>query len=323
MKTKNKKNEILFPKNQLQLYGYDDYFNTFIKLFNNNKLPNTILLSGPKGSGKATFAYHFINYLLSRQENSNYSINKFTINPENKSYKNLCSNTHPNFYPLENILNEENVKIENVKRILKFLNKSTYNSNIKIVMIDNAEYLNISSANALLKALEEPSDNTFFFIIHNNSSTISATIKSRCVEFKIFHSLLEKKLILDKIVKQYEYDINIDELDSNIYIESPGNIFKYLSIFNEINLIDPKNIIISISYLIDQFKQKKDPQLLNFISLFVEIFYKNLSLKNYKKLNIYFYNKHKILKLINDVKKFNLDKNNFFISLKGILQNDS
>jgi len=323
MKTKNKKNEILFPKNQLQLYGYDDYFNTFIKLFSNNKLPNAILLSGPKGSGKATFAYHFINYLLSRKENSNYSINKFTINPQNKSYKNLCSNTHPNFYPLENNLNEENIKIENVKNILKFLNKSTYNSNIKIVLIDNVEYLNISSANALLKALEEPSDNTFFFIIHNNSSAISETIKSRCVEFKIFHNLLEKKLILNNIIKQYEYDINIDELDSNIYVESPGNIFKYLSIFNEIKLNDPKNILTSISYLIDQFKQKKDPQLLNFISLFVEIFYKNLSLKNYKKLNIYFYNKHMILKLINDVKKFNLDKNNFFISLKGILQNDS
>ncbi len=323
MKTKNKKNEILFPKNQLQLYGYDDYFNTFIKLFSNNKLPNAILLSGPKGSGKATFAYHFINYLLSRKENYNYSINKFTINPQNKSYKNLCSNTHPNFYPLENNLNEENIKIENVKNILKFLNKSTYNSNIKIVLIDNVEYLNISSANALLKALEEPSDNTFFFIIHNNSSAISETIKSRCVEFKIFHNLLEKKLILNNIIKQYEYDINIDELDSNIYVESPGNIFKYLSIFNEIKLNDPKNILTSISYLIDQFKQKKDPQLLNFISLFVEIFYKNLSLKNYKKLNIYFYNKHMILKLINDVKKFNLDKNNFFISLKGILQNDS
>ena len=57
--------EILPSKNQLRLFGYDDYFNTFIKLFHKNKLPNTILLNGLKGSGKATFAYHFINYLLS------------------------------------------------------------------------------------------------------------------------------------------------------------------------------------------------------------------------------------------------------------------
>ena len=57
--------EILSPKNQLQLFGFDDYFNVFIKLFHKSKLPNTILLSGLKGSGKATFAFHFINYLLS------------------------------------------------------------------------------------------------------------------------------------------------------------------------------------------------------------------------------------------------------------------
>ena len=54
MKIDTENVEILSPKNQLQLFGYDDYFNSFIKLFNKNKLPNTILLSGLKGSGKAT-----------------------------------------------------------------------------------------------------------------------------------------------------------------------------------------------------------------------------------------------------------------------------
>ena len=56
---------IIPPKNQIHLFGYEHYFKSFIKLYLKNKLPNTILLSGPKGSGKATFAYHFINYLLS------------------------------------------------------------------------------------------------------------------------------------------------------------------------------------------------------------------------------------------------------------------
>ena len=56
--------EILSPINQLYLYGYKSYFDFFIKLFKKNKLPNTILLSGLKGIGKATFVYHFINYLF-------------------------------------------------------------------------------------------------------------------------------------------------------------------------------------------------------------------------------------------------------------------
>ena len=94
--------EIILPKNQLQLYGYEYYFNTFIKLYQKRRLPNTILLSGPKGSGKATFAYHFVNYLLSHNEQDKYSVDKFVINNDNKSYKSLCNHTNPNFLLLEN-----------------------------------------------------------------------------------------------------------------------------------------------------------------------------------------------------------------------------
>ena len=53
---------IQLPKKQLNLFGYEKYFNLFIKMFESKKLPNTIMLSGLKGSGKATFAYHFINF---------------------------------------------------------------------------------------------------------------------------------------------------------------------------------------------------------------------------------------------------------------------
>ena len=53
-------------KKQLRLFGVEDYFNSFIKLYEKKELPNSILLSGPKGLGKSTFAYHIINYLLSK-----------------------------------------------------------------------------------------------------------------------------------------------------------------------------------------------------------------------------------------------------------------
>ena len=94
-----KKNiEILSPRNQLQLYGYNKYFDLFINLFKKNKLPNTILLSGIKGLGKSTFAYHFINYLLSLNEVEKYSLSNFTMIFNNKSYKSLINKTHSNFF---------------------------------------------------------------------------------------------------------------------------------------------------------------------------------------------------------------------------------
>ena len=68
MTIKEEKLKIIESKNQLKLFGFTKYFNSFKILFERCKLPNTILLSGPKGSGKATFIYHFINFLLSYKE---------------------------------------------------------------------------------------------------------------------------------------------------------------------------------------------------------------------------------------------------------------
>ena len=60
----------LTPKNQTNLYLLDDYLIIFIKLYEKKKLPNKILLSGYKGIGKSTLAYHLINYILSIGENT-------------------------------------------------------------------------------------------------------------------------------------------------------------------------------------------------------------------------------------------------------------
>ena len=315
--------EIVSPKQQLYLFGYQKYFDLFVKLFNKSLLPNTILLSGQKGSGKATFAYHFTNYLLSYYEKNKYSFKNFEINSENKSYKDLCDNIHPNFFLLENSDNEENIKIDDVRNIKKFLNKSTYKSNIKIVLIDNAEYLNINSSNALLKSLEEPNKNTFFFIINNNSKKILNTVKSRSIEFRFFFNKDEKKSIFNKLSNLYENNFDADINDDDFYLESAGNILKYIKILNDNAINNTNDKISCISYLFDKYKTKKDSQILIFISFLIELFYKDLSIKNNKKLNVYFYNKLKILNQINNLRKFNLDKNSLFISLQGILKNET
>ena len=321
---KSKENmEINLPKYQLNLYGYEYYFNSFVKLFNQKKLHNTILLSGPKGSGKATFAYHFVNYLLSLNDKNKYSINNYSIDPENKTYISICNQTNPNFLILENNAFDENIKIDNVREILKFLNKTTYNSNIKIILIDNIEYLNVNSSNALIKALEEPNSNTFFFIIHNGAKKILNTIKSRSIEFKLFFNLSQKKNILEKLLEQYKENLNPEEIIDYFYFDTPGNILKYISTLKGSDLDFTSNTLTCITDLILKYKLKKDPQLLSFISTFVEKFYNNLVIDNQKNLNIYFHNKFKILKQIDDVKKFNLDKNNFFISMQAILENES
>lgn len=314
--------EITPPKKQLELFGYENYFNSFVKLYKKNKLPNTMLLSGPKGIGKATFAYHFINYILSNNEVNKYSIENMAINTKSLSYKSLLNRTNPNFSLLESDVGEENIKIDKVRDILKFLNKSTYSSDIKIVLIDNAEYLNIHSSNALLKVLEESNNRTYFIIIHNSHSKILDTIRSRCIEFKFFFTISEKEKILKNIIKSYG-DFNLKDIDSSFYFDTPGNILKYLLLFEDSGISLSNDKIECISHLIDEYKHKKDENILTIISLFIELFYKDLSMRNNENFNIYATNKYKLLKQINDAKQFNLDKNNLFTSLIGSLQHES
>ena len=323
MRDVNKNTNIIEPKSQLSLFGYENYFNLFIKLYKKNKLPNVILLNGPKGIGKATFAYHFINYLLSQNEENKYLINDFKINRKNISYKHMLNKTHPNFFLLQNNLLDEDIKIDQVRSLLKFLGKSVFSKNIKIVMIDNAEYLNLNSSNALLIDLEEPGDSTFFFIIKNSSSKILNTIKSRCIEFKLFFNAKQKKRIFTNINQQYKLDFNLENFYDNFYFDSPGNLLKYLIFFKDSDIDVYTDKLSCILHLFEKYKSKKDFELLSMASLLIEQYYNELSLNNKNNLNYYFINKHKIINEINNMKKFNLDKKNLLISLQGTLINET
>ena len=315
--------EILDSKLQIKLFGYKNYFNLFKKLYEKNKLPNVILLSGRKGIGKSTLSHHFINYVLSQNEENSYKLNEFEIDPTNNTYKLLTNETHQNFFLLNTTDSIKTIKIDHVRNLLNFLNKSVYSKNIRFVLIDNIEYLNLNSSNALLKAIEEPSKNTYFFLIHNDEFKIMDTIKSRSIQFRVSFTNREKKEIIKKLGKQYGFNDNFDKIYESFYFETPGNLLKFLSLFSVKGIDFDKDKLSSIYYLMDIYKNSKDPDLLNLISLFVEKFYNDLSFRTNKNLNYLFFNKQKILMMINDVKNYNLDKNNFLISLEGILKNES
>ena len=320
-----KKNDVktLLPINQFNLYGYDKYFNFFVELIKRKKLPNNLLISGAKGLGKATFVYHLINYFLSKNEENKYQVNDFYINRKNRSYELLYKNLHPNFFLIENNLSEQNIKVDQIRNLLKFLSKSTYKQDYKIVLIDNAELLNLNSSNALLKVLEEHQYNTFFFIIHNSSHRISETIKSRCVEFKIFFSRKEKEKILLNLIEQLKINCDPYKKVNSLSFDTPGNMLNYLTTLNDENFDISESNLDTIQYLINKYILDKSTDTLNYISLFIEKFYNELCSKNSNSLGSYFYNYNKVLKLLNNMKRFNLNGKNTLITVSDILHNES
>ena len=317
----SKVEEVTKPKSQLNLYGYESYFKFFNKLYEQDKLPNSILISGQKGLGKSTFTYHFINFLLSKGEKNEYNRRDYLIDPNNSTYKSIQSGTHANLFILDAI-DGENIKIDQIRKLLLFLNKSTYYKSVKIVLLDNAEYLNINSSNALLKAIEEPSKDTYFFIINNDSQKIMNTIKSRCIDFVINFNFLEKKNIFNKIARTYSLNFTESDLDIFLYFDTHGNLLKYLSTLKNSDFKISKDYLSCISYFMDLYNEKTDPKLLGFITLFIQNFYNQLSLKNSLFINNYYRNLNKILYLIDNMKKFHLDKKNLIFSIDKIIKNE-
>jgi len=309
------------PIKQLNLYGYEYYFDFFDKLYHNSKLPHAVLLSGIKGLGKATFAYHYINFLLSKGEKNKYIRENLSINPNNSSFKLTSDGSHTNLFVLDSN-DDENIKIEQIRKLLLFLNKTTYYKGLKIVLIDNAEKLNLNSSNALLKAIEEPSKNTYFFIINNDSHKLLNTIKSRCINFNIHFTFLEKKNIFTEIVKNYELNFTEFDLNNFLRFDSHGNLIKYLNILKNSNLSISENYLSCISYFMELYNDKSDSKILTFLAVFIQNYYNQLSLKNSSLINRYYINLKKILYLINNMKKFHLDKKNLIFSIDKIIKNE-
>ena len=117
------------PSENTKLYGLNNYFNEITNLHINKKMPNKILLSGKKGLGKSTLAYHIINYILSDEEDNKYNQNELTINENNKSYKLINNNSHPNFYLIDLLVEKKTIDIGQIREMISYTNKSSFNNN--------------------------------------------------------------------------------------------------------------------------------------------------------------------------------------------------
>ena len=301
------------PANQLNLYGLNKDFNELIKLYKNKKLPNKFMLSGKKGIGKCTLAYHLVNFILSENENLSYNLNDYSINKDNKSYKLVHNGAHPNFYLIDVISEKKTIDIFQIRNLISDLNKSNLNLKPRIILIDNIEFFNINSVNALLKILEEPPENTYFILINNNKK-ILPTIKSRCLNFNI---ILNNKISVEISNNLFGSKI-LTLINNNLldYYFTPGKVYNLLN-FLDNNKIDFENLSLKkiLDLLIDKFYYKKDISAKILTYEFIELFLVHEFY--YKKNDIYNY----FLKKIDNTKKFNLDEESLFIEFKAKVLN--
>ncbi len=161
--------------------GHDRQKAFLTRLLTQGNIPHAFLFSGPEGIGKKMLAKTFTQYLFCRSGSACGAC---------PACVKLIRGTHPDLIVMES---EGSIGIDDSRMIGKEVSEYPYESEKRIIIIDNAETMTREAANALLKTLEEPPPYNHFFLITSVEKGIPATIRSRCT--RIFFSALSRELL--------------------------------------------------------------------------------------------------------------------------------
>ena len=201
----------LEPRDTYELIGHKQNEQLILKAWEKDKIPHAILLSGPKGVGKATFAFRVARFLLSNggiEQNSQNGLDfgqqstneTLAVPREDIVSRQVVNNAHPNLLVIQRSENSQTKKIrseiviDDLKPLKSFLNLKASDAGWRVVIIDTIDDMNSNSANAILKILEEPPRKVVFMLINNSGGRLLPTIKSRCQLLK-FTALSKDDLV--------------------------------------------------------------------------------------------------------------------------------
>lgn len=139
-----------------------------------NKTPHALLISGQQGIGKWHFAQSLADYFLCLSPRSDLACGQC------RSCQLVRANTHPDRKMFVPEGKGKNIKIDQIRELSSFVAKTSQQGGRKVILLGPVEQLNMNSANALLKSLEEPAGDTVLILMTHVLSAVMPTIRSRC-----------------------------------------------------------------------------------------------------------------------------------------------
>lgn len=158
----------------------------FASAWASRRLHHAWLLAGPKGIGKASFAQAAARRVLAETAGPMFELPAIETDDRHPIVKLVEAGSHPDFRWLKRLVNEKtgnlarNISVDQIRELGEFLALTPALSPWRVAVIDTADDLETSGANALLKILEEPPANTLFFLVSNAPGRLLPTIRSRC-----------------------------------------------------------------------------------------------------------------------------------------------
>lgn len=181
------------PREAHDLFGHAKAEAGFLDAYNSGRMHHAWLITGPKGIGKATFAWRIARFLLATPMDDGDALfgappapDRLDISPENPVAHRIHALSEPGLCLIRRPWDREKkrlktrITVDEVRKMKEFFGLSAGGNGRRVVIVDAAEEMNQNAANALLKMLEEPPKNATLLLVSHQPSRLLPTIRSRC-----------------------------------------------------------------------------------------------------------------------------------------------
>lgn len=179
------------PRETRRLFGQSRAEAAFLDAWSGGRLHHAWLLRGPQGVGKATLAYRIARALIAQPTDGGMFGDArppatLDVPQDCPVQRRIAARAEPRLFVLNRQWNPDTkrvptqIVIDNVRAMRRFLGLSAADGGWRAIVVDSADEMNRSSANAILKYLEEPPANTVFLMVSHAPAGLLPTIRSRC-----------------------------------------------------------------------------------------------------------------------------------------------
>ncbi len=170
----------------LAIQGHDAVTSALAGSMASGRMHHAWLLTGPRGIGKASLARLAAAWILSSSKGEVALFGQspaFEISADDDGANQVLNGAHPDFLSIAPALEDNKsgqIKIDQIRAMVPFMAHKPARGGWRVAVINSMDEVNRNGANAMLKLLEEPPENTIIFLVSSRPGQLPPTIRSRC-----------------------------------------------------------------------------------------------------------------------------------------------
>jgi DNA polymerase III subunit delta' len=176
------------PRETSMLSGHREAEAALLNAYRSGRIPHAWLIGGAQGIGKATLAYRMARFVLTHRDPSMPTVQRaetLWVDPNDSVARHITAGAHGGLLTLERTLNDKGVMrsvitVDETRETIGFFGSTAAVEGWRVCIVDTVDELNPNAANALLKILEEPPQQSLFLLVSHAPARVLATIQSRC-----------------------------------------------------------------------------------------------------------------------------------------------